>query len=281
MLEIRIKKYMDDIVNVAFKDEEDALRNKYKRYYLKILVKEKATSSGCYYPDKSLIEIYNPSLGARHLAKCCLHELSHHIDKCKNGETGHQKPFYEVYRKLIYASLDMGILTAVDFDDHFSSDQNKVRKMVSEYIPHPIEYKLPEEAIIKVKNAFAYKDILKDSGFRWNKIEQTWEKDYSEEDEAFLKSFGVLSDKETEDLRTAYYLIKDNNMYIDAVVYIEASGNAYECREVLKEYHFYFNKELKKWVYKVDAAEKDKMLLILKTDDRLRTCNFGILKRKK
>ncbi len=280
MLELRIKKYMDDIVDEAFKNEDETARSKYKRYYLKILVKEKAMSSGCYYPDKSLIEIYNPSFGAKHLAKCCLHELSHHIDKVKNGATGHQRPFYEVYRKLIYASLDMGILTTGDFDDKFSSDKNKVKAMISDYIPHTVKHEKPEELLLKVKNAFTYKELLKGSGFRWNKIEQTWEKEYSKEDEDFLKSFGILSDKETEDLSMVYYLVKDNNMYIDAVVYIEASGSTYDCREILKEYHFYFNGELKKWVYKVDAADKDKMLLILKTDDRLRTCNFGILKRK-
>lgn len=285
MLQKRIKQYMDDIIDVAFADESVFDRNGYKNYSLHILVKENASSSGMYHYKGHKIEVYNPSLGARHLAKCCLHELSHHIDYIKNGTSGHQRPFYEIYAKLVYASMDMGILTAKDFDDHWSSDQNKVRVIVDAYEPHPVDYKMPEITMLRVRNGFSVKDQLKEHGYHWNKVEQVWEKELSQDnsdEEAFLIEIGVdkMPDKNVVLPRPCYF-IESPGMHINAVVYIEASGKTYECKDILKKYGFYFDRDKKIWVCKVEANKKDIVLFTLRTDDDLKTCYFGILKRKK
>lgn len=284
MLNKRIKKFLDDIIEVAFPDKDKTERKKYKDYSLNILVKENTSTSGMYRENSKSIEVYNPSLGSKHLAKCCLHELSHHIDACQHGTSGHQKPFYEIYAKLIYASLDMGILEKKDFDDHWSSDQNKVRTIVEKYIPHPVDYKPDDNPMIRVYNGFKCKEQLKRNGYRWNGIEQVWEKMVQKElgeEEQFLSDLGILKQPaDYVELPETYYAIINPEMYIDAIVYIAAEGNTYDRRERLKEYHFYFSKEKKLWLCKVKASELKNMLKSLETESDLSGIRFGVLKRK-
>ena len=139
MLHERLKKLMDDIIDVAFSSNDDIsdyTKKRFKWFKLYVLPKESKTSSGRYIIDTHTIEIYNSRLGGDHMAKCCLHELSHHIDWCLNGTTGHKDPFYAVYAKLIYASLDMGILQLSNFEDSWSSDSEKVQEIIKGYCHH-------------------------------------------------------------------------------------------------------------------------------------------------
>lgn len=284
MLNKRIKKFLDDIIEVAFPDKDKTERKKYKDYSLNILVKENTSTSGMYRENSKSIEVYNPSLGSKHLAKCCLHELSHHIDACQHGTSGHQKPFYGIYAKLIYASLDMGILSVKDFDDNWSSDQNKVRAIVAKYVPHPVEYKSEFNPVARVYNGFTVKEVLKQNGYRWNGVEQVWEKNIyrnREEEEKFLADSSISKQPaEYVELPGPYYVIVQPEMYVDAVVYIAASGDTYEKKEALKKYHFYFSKDKKMWLCKVKSSELEHMMKSLKTDETLKGLSFGVLKRK-
>lgn len=272
MLNDRIKVYLDDIIDVAFKDESAENIKKYKDYNLSILNKESKTTGGCYYFDGCRIQVYNPSLGTKHLAKCCLHELSHHIDYMKHGTSGHQKPFYEVYEKLIYASLDMGILKKEDFDDHWAADQNKVRKIVERYVPHPVPYKEKEVKVIKIKNSFAIKDVLKKRGYTWNSLEQVWEIDYTKEEVDYLRRY--ISDKPI--IKKPYFYIEKSSMYIDAILTIEVTGNINA--QLLKEYGFYFNKFASRWQIKIQTDDKDKLFNKIKNDNRFSGCTFRVVK---
>ena len=283
LLERRIKRYMDDIIDVAFPDKEETDIARYKNYHLKILPKENSSSSGHYIYDGNKIEIYNPSLGECHLAKCCLHELSHHIDRMQNGKSGHQQPFYDVYAKLIYASLDMKILTVKDFDDNWSSDANKVKKIVKEYVPKPVDYCLQKDVLIRVYNGFIFKDVLKLRGYKWNGIEQVWERMHgfnSPEEEAFLSEMGVfkLPDNATPP-KGAYYKIEEAEMHIKAIIYLIAEGDTYKFKDTLKEYGFYYKPEDKTWVLKLKANDKNWMLKQLKEDARLKGCSIKVMKR--
>ena len=284
MLNARIKKIMDDIIEVAFPEKNANERDRYKNFKLDILVKENASNSGMYRGATHSIEVYNPSLGAKHLAKCCIHELSHHIDLCQHGKTGHQKPFYGVYAKLIYASLDMGILEKKDFDDHWSSDQNKVRAIVEKYVPHPVDYKPDDDQMIRILDGFKLKEQLKQNGYRWNGIEQVWEKmlrGKADIEEQILKDLGILKQpNKYVILPGPYYTIINPEMYIDAIVYIVAEGNTYDRRDRLKEYHFYFSKKEKMWLCKVKSSELKNMIKSLETDAELSGVKFAVHKRK-
>ncbi len=259
--EYRIKKYLNDIIDVAYAGaSEDELR-RYKGFKIKITPKELHTSSGVYHFSNRLIEIYNPSLGAKHMTKCCLHELSHHIDHCQHGTSGHQKPFYGIYKKLIFASLDMGILEKNDFIDKFSSDRNKVIKMLDDYHPHPVNYKKSDDGqIVKVFNCYDIKENLKDNKYYWNNLEQAWEKetDQISEEIRFLDELGVLSEA---DSKNPYYSIQKADMYINAAVIIEATGNTYQNKENLKQNGFYFSHKSKKWLKKIIVTKQDNIRL--------------------
>ena len=245
-----IKKILDDIIDVAYPGQG----RRFKGYKLYLTTEEKSTYSGVYYEKEHKIEIYNMSLGVRHVAKCCLHELSHHIDTILNGTSGHQKPFYEAYTKLIYASLDMGILTPEDFEDFWSRDRNKVKKIVEKYEPHPVDYVLPVEKIIKVKNCYDKKTQLKENGYIWNNIEQVWEKELEDED----KEIQLVESLELTD-----YKITVMDLYIEAVVYIVATGKTYDYKEELRRLEFYYSKRDNTWKKKTNiTGERLQMLLV-------------------
>lgn len=256
-LEYRIKRILCDIIDVAFKESSKDDVERYKKFTLKIVPKELKGSNGCYHSREHLIEIYNPSVGSKHMARCCLHELSHHIDLCQHGTTGHQKPFYAVYKRLIYAALDMGILEKSDFYEKLSVDHAKVLKMLEGYIPHPIDYSPAQDGqIIRVYNGYSVKEFLKNSGYFWNNVEQVWEKEVEDikTESENLQISGIL---DKEDTIKPYYKLQKQDMYIDAVIVIEATGKTYENREALKKNGFYYSKESKTWRKKIHSSEHD------------------------
>lgn len=289
MLEKRIKKYLNDIIDHAFADMDVFERNGYKAYQLNIGVREKSSLSGRYTYEGHRIDVFNPSLGARHLSKCCLHELSHHIDYMQNGKSGHQKPFYEIYAKLIYASLDMGILSTQDFDDHWSSDQNKVRAIVSKYDPHPVAYDTGTFMVMRVYNGYTVRDFLKgeNSGYHYNKVEQVWEKELESHDESYimhektvLEEAGIVPlDKDKGAGMCPCYEIVTPGMYMRAIVYIVVKGDTWSCDSELKARGFFFSSRRNAMIMKVHADECKALIEDLRSDTVFNGCQFGVLDR--
>lgn len=266
----RVKKVLNDIIDVAYADCGEEDRKEYKHFRLYISTIEKKSSSGQYFPSNSRIEVYNPSLGARHMAKCCIHELAHHIDKTKNGKTGHQKPFYKEYRKLMYAALDLGILDREDFIDDWSSDCNKVRRMLEKYQPCPMDYQLPGGLILQCRNCYKIRDELKKRKFTWNNLEEAWEKTIKKEDKnEFMEMLRGLGCKNVE-VRNEW------DMHIDASIIVIASGNTYEAREYLKEKGFWFDTEGKSWRRKLRSKDSGLFLESLRMMEEFRNVTFSI-----
>lgn len=289
MLHERMKKILDDIIDVAYADLPEEKRNQLKWYKLYILPDEKARSSGRYFPTQNKIEVYNPRLGAEHMAKCCIHELAHRTSCCINGFDeggGHGKNFYAEYRKLIYAALDMGILQEDTFNkDEWSSDQNKVRKIVSEYEPNPVDYIMDFPPIIKVYNSFNIKDSLREHGYKWNSIEMIWEKetDDTETEIAFLESIGASErtlGSENEKGKPSF-TVDEFSLLMSPYAYIEAKGNTYDAREALKAHGFFFVSKGKRWVCKVDSAHYSDKMIELRDAEDLYEIEFKPMNRKK
>ena len=88
----RIKKILDDIIDEAYKDESDYMRDKYKDFTLSIYNDVKRSSHGQYQPASKHIIIYNLYRG-KSTVGTCLHELAHHIDAVQNGRTGIKSQF--------------------------------------------------------------------------------------------------------------------------------------------------------------------------------------------
>lgn len=262
----RITQYLHDIIDQAYADESEEQRAKYKKFRLYLLRDEKARSSGDYNMQTHTIRIYNMSLGTSHIAKCCLHELSHHIDTIQHGRSGHQEPFYKAYTKLMYAALDMGILKPEDFtNDHWSSDGNKVRKIVEHYVPRPIKYKPNFATICRVSGGYEQRAFLRKNGYTWNAIEQYWEKEIEDEQEEreLLKAHGLTD-----------ITFDTPSMKIEPIIYITASGKTYDVKDLLKELGFHWVKEEKVYRLKTTAEKADGILAEAKKHPELRYITF-------
>lgn len=288
MLHERLKKMMDDIIDVAFADSDvpESLKRRFKWYKLYILPKESDTTGGKYNVNDHVIEVYNARLGGEFMAKCCLHELSHHIDWCINGVTGHKDPFFAVFAKLIYAALDMGILTQETFDDGWSKDHDRVMEILAQYCPHEVDYKRQDAAIVRVHNSYSIKNQLKERGYKWNNIEAVWEIETEDEEgeESFLESIGaVLGTPGSTIIRSPWYTIEENNMVLDPTVYIEAKDwgrRTYDAREALKKEGFFFSGNQKKWLYKVKSEEFEEKLQEFQRNPDLSGLEFKCQNRK-
>ena len=254
-LNMRIKGILNEIIDLAYENDKNISRYKAFRFY--VVKKERSSKSGTYYCEMQKIEVFNPSLGARHLAKTALHELAHHIEYVKTGDTGHQKSFYEEYRRLIYASMDLGILEKEDFKDSWSSDHNKVWKIVTEYVPNPRKRKEKVSTLFKVYNGFTVKNVLKSAGYGWNGLEMTWEKETETPDEevSFLIENGIEEKNVPSSDKGVYFVQGKNDMKIAAILKITATGNTYECRDVLKKYGFQYYGDKKVWAIKILADQ--------------------------
>lgn len=251
MLYKRIKNLLDDIIDVAYAEEPEEIRLMYKGFQLYLLDKEFKSMNGRYFYADRRIELYNPSLGPKHTAKCCLHELSHHINYLRNRSTGHQNSFYMEYRRLIYASLDMGILEKEDFRDKYSRDHNKVWRMIEVYEPHPVDYHVHYPDICQVRNAYNIKQQLKWRGYHWNIYVQCWEKEVEDRDEErkFLNSIHVKD----EDIR-----FMEQGMKVEGtVVFLTVKGNTFACKDALKAEGFYWDAGKRVWRKKVNADRKE------------------------
>ena len=267
----RIKRILADIIDVAYNDESGYMREKYKDFNLRIENYNLSSKHGTYNPREHSIVVNNMYRGTGSVIKTCLHELAHHIDFTQNGRTGHQKPFYLAYRRLIYASLDMSLTKKSDFDTVDSSDSNKVWKMVEEYTPRKVYYVPPEERIIKVRNCYAKKDELKSRGFRWNSIEQVWERK-SEDEEADIN---LMKELELSD-----YTITQASLRVEAITYLVASGKTYDVKDILKEKGFFYKKEEKSWVKKIPSDQFDGEYASLTKDERLKGVRFALLSNR-
>ena len=272
MLEIRIKKLLDSIIDAAYPDLTPQQARLYKGYYISIYPQQMKSKNGDYNGATRTIRIFNPSKGKEGIAKTLLHELSHHIEYIQYGRCGHQENFYAAYEKLIHAALDLGILTRQDVIDAAmrSRGRDKILKIVQRYVPNR-NIKKPEvkKQVIRVYNAYQVKDELKERGYEWNKLEQTWdlETEDPEAEKAFLEEKNVSSEAAG---KAPYYTASDPQLYIRPIIYIEAYGNTYDSRDVLKEHGFTYRKETRTWRRKIYAGEKTDILKELRQDERLK-----------
>ncbi|MBO5552377.1 MAG: hypothetical protein J5966_10510 [Lachnospiraceae bacterium] len=260
------KRILDDIIDVAYAGDDK--KDSYKKYRIYILPDEIKSMNGDYNSRSRTIRIYNPSRG--HMHKTALHELAHHIDYCKNNTTGHKKSFYEEYRRLIYASLDMGILRKADFlhsesyDGSYASDSSKVEKMIREYKPSRINRKPRYPTVMKVFNGYDLKEELKGRGYRWNSIEKVWELSTadSNKEKEWLKEAGIT---ETQgDGKEPYYIETEPSLRFDSVIKVTAEGRGvYENRNKLKELGFHWDKAKGIWSRNIKQNILDKEMPML------------------
>lgn len=172
----QLKKVLDQIVDKAYPDLNERDRKKYHAFYVKLVEKKLKSKNGDYVYTTHVMRIFGiRDKAPARLIKTSIHELSHHIDWCIRGRSDHQKPFYEVYRRLLYASLDLGLLNVEEFveEGQSSRDFNKVCKMLQEYRRKRGEYK-SDLRRIDILNGYDFRAYLKDRGYSFDAVTKCW-----------------------------------------------------------------------------------------------------------
>jgi hypothetical protein len=123
----------------------------------------------------------------------------------RRGDSCHDEEFYSIYRRLLYAALDMGLFdrAAYRMSTKDSSDDTKVLKMLERYRPRKTEYK-KGMVRIRVRKAFKVREQLRERGYTFNSYDRTWEKEVEgegavPEEEGYLRRLGA--EFSTEDAR--------------------------------------------------------------------------------
>lgn len=256
-MEKRIKEILIDIAQKTYNEPP-------KYFKIEISPKEMKSRHGDYCPQTKTIRIYNISRPIEHVISTTIHELAHHIDCCKYGNSGHNKRFYGIFRELLKTAIECGY---VDYNSirnkKDSLDIVMMEKYYGELIAFYDESKdtNKDKFIIKVRKSFNIKDYLSSLSFTYNKIEKTWDK--------------VVFKDEIEDLKTQI-LEKDPSVTIDisaykditmeAYYYIIVSKNTYEHKDELSKNGYKYkgyNINTNSWVKKInthDLSEEKKFL---------------------
>lgn len=194
----QMKRILEDIIDVAYPKVTGREKRRYKGFYIKPMQKKYKSKLGDYDPRTRTIRLFdieNRSIVSTVVTS--LHELAHHIDWCDRGDEcwmrgWHQKPFYDVYRILLYAGLEFGYFRKEDFLSSIRDqrDYNKVCRMLNEYEGEEGEFKSGIRRV-SVKDAYAIKEHLKVRGYMFDSVTKEW---YVEVPEAELKSYTAYLD---------------------------------------------------------------------------------------
>lgn len=194
----QLKRILEDIIDVAYPKAREQEKRRYKGFYIKPMQKKLKSKLGDYNPRTRTIRLFDiENRSVVSTVVTSLHELAHHIDWCKRGEEcwmrgWHQKPFYDVYRILLYAGLEFGYFRKEDFLSSIRDqiDYNKVCRMLEEYTGEEGDFK-PGMRRVNAKNAYAIRQHLKARGYMFDSVTKDW---YVEVPEAELKNHTAYLD---------------------------------------------------------------------------------------
>lgn len=180
-----------------------------------------------------------------------IHELAHHIHVVDTGDSDHSKEFYAIYRELLFAALDMGLLNreAVMEIKQDASDSNKVKKILAEYDGSGVNYK-SDMVRIDVENGYKIREILKELGFIYNTLNTFWEKEIPESE--------LEKMRQNLDILKAKYQVHDaKQLVFRGAAYLYVSGDTFDHRDKLSEEGFRWSKHVKKWIKEVESQDAD------------------------
>ncbi|EDT15821.1 hypothetical protein [Clostridium perfringens] len=232
-MQYRIYKTLCDVIDITYPDNE-----KYKKFFLDIQNRELKTSHGDYNISNAHIRIFNLSRPYNSIIVTVIHEVSHHIDFCQRKETDHSRKFYDIYHNLLLGALSLGIINLEDIkniDD--SAAPTQLTRYFGDIDTWYFKKKVYKEDIniIKVKNSFNIKEILKRRGYHYSKIEQCW----------YIELSNLELNNETTYLKS---LIEEENIQVSSSIDLKIEAiyyvivlNSYKHRELLKKRGYIFN----------------------------------------
>ena len=188
----RVKILLNDLVEYAY--PHSPKQKAYKAFYVEYIDKEFKSKHGDYNTKNKHIRIFNLSRTEDQLVVTSIHELAHHINFVNDTSHSfepHGQEFYKVYKKLLFTALDMVLFNKWQFINATAdaSDSRKVKRMLEEYRPHPINYK-QDVKLIQVFYAYEIRKNLQKHGYKYNSVLKSWEKETENllDETAFLDS---------------------------------------------------------------------------------------------
>lgn len=175
----RIKILLNNLVEYAY--PHSPKQKAYKAFYVEYIDKEFKSKHGDYNTKNKHIRIFNLSRTEDQLVVTSIHELAHHINFVNDTSHSfepHGQEFYKVYKKLLFTALDMGLFNKWQFINATAdaSDSRKVKRMLEEYRPYPIDYK-KDMKLIQVFRAYEIRKNLQKHGYKYNSVLKSWEKE--------------------------------------------------------------------------------------------------------
>lgn len=199
----RLKRQMDDIIDIAYMKRPERQRKQCKNFTLLCVDDESTRMNGvCTYlrngsSEIKILRLKNATYRAVLLTT--IHEVSHHVANTLFRAQGHNSKFYQVHLELLFATFDMGLLSKDDVINSCSTSQilNDIiikRNMLDTYVPNPVNYK--QDAVqIFVYHAEKYKEQLRARGYIWNGVDESWLIETIDsllhEEQEYLRNLGV------------------------------------------------------------------------------------------
>ncbi|OUZ16399.1 hypothetical protein A5868_001320 [Enterococcus sp. 12F9_DIV0723] len=246
--EALIKGTIDTVLRYAYPDNY----RKYLSYFIRIRPKELKSKHAHYIRKERMIEIFNLSRESRFLLITCLHEIAHHVEYEDLGESDHAEPFYRRLYELYLTAVALNLLELLDVTEETDAgDYSGLRT----YFGNVTNWDVPtipdmEKRMVIVKDGRSFRNILKNRGYHWFTVSQTWQKEMN-----------TLDDAERE-VQFFFDYSEHENLLIRPVIsptflsyYYIGIENGYEYRYGLRELgYFWEGYGVKKmWVKKVDA----------------------------
>ena len=255
-LAVQLKRQMNDIIDVAYQNKSPSVRGQLKRFSLFCTDATKKTFLGdCRFNPKdktSQIRIFAlGDEGFKEILITTMHEVSHHIDHSLRGTSGHDAPFYLAHKKLLFAAMDMGIITKEDVvhSDSKARNRQKLAKMMEDYQPNPVPYKQGTVQIY-VYDAYFVKDSLKARGYKWNALDAAWVLETNDTSADGEKDFLLSLGLQESNIKT----IKSSAVVVRLRKNVRLYNVPFENNQIVKElgYHWVNAGKTKYWEKKID-----------------------------
>ena len=244
---LQVRNVLCDILNYAY-PKNDKLE-KFKKFYVEMSNKNLKSKHGDYTLKTHHIRVFNLYRDDAAIIATTIHELAHHVDYVSRGTTNHDKEFYDVFKILLYAALDMKIFDTKDFlsANKDAADSNKIAKMISYYKPKETNYKKNKQKII-VKNCYDIKDKLSKNDFKFNGVNKTWEKEVDKDN--VENELLILSNSSA-----TYEIIDANVISFDKKRYMYVKNGSYEIKDELSKMNFTWDGKRKVWKKEYNKEE--------------------------
>lgn len=247
-------KTLKQIADEAFPEKSGMV----KAFRVAIHATESNTRHGDYNLMTREIRIFNLSRKTAHIIKTTIHELAHHCDCSFYGKTAHDKQFYITYKQLLEVAHRMGKINLADTTDEIDS---RDLSAMSKKVGRP-QYEAQVKRgghVIKVDNAFAIKDQLKEHGYRFSSTEKLW---LIEVSDAQLPAEKTWVESKTAPANIRVVCVDDNT--IESIYFAIVGKKITGKNDEMKALGFKFD-QARGWYKRILASEKNTFCQLVKT----------------